>query len=200
MGYLSAFAPILVYSYLRFFSRPQLLALFGQNGDYWFEVAFCGLALMLYWRQFKVKLRTNFYKLYGCSLIGGLLTLLIGKKLFGLVIPFQIKESSNILMLILWGPILEEFIFRFSLYWPLRTTVNKRWSAILTSLFFSYCHFHAYSLVPDTLKSFIIYQAIYTLVVGYWWVKEYQKEQNFLAPLGLHIFFNFGFYLGMILL
>ncbi len=199
MKYLSALAPLFVYSYLRFFARPQLLALFGPNGDYWFEVLFCILALILHFKRILFLFNKRLIKLYTLSLAGGFLTLL-GAKLFKLTIPFDLTEFSNIMLLVLWGPILEEFLFRFALYWPLHAGLGKVIAGLITSLFFSYCHFHAYFLVPRNLKSFVIYQTIYTFIIGYWWVEEYQKERNLVAPLGMHILFNFGFYLGLLLI
>lgn len=198
MRYFSAFAPLFVYAYFRFFARPQLLSLFGPHGDYWFETGFCVLALLLFYSKIKIKFEFSLLKKFGISLGLGTITLVIAK-LLGILIPFQIDTPFSILMFVLLGPILEELLFRFSLYWPFESILPEKITAFLTATFFSYCHFNAYFVVPDTIKVFVLYQTFYTFLIGLWWIKIYQKDQNIVSPIGLHIFYNLGFYLGILL-
>ena len=111
-------------------------------------------------------------------------------------IPFELNKKEVIIFLLLIGPILEELIFRFCIQ-NLSKKIGHSFLAIgISSILFSFSHFIAYFSVPEGLKVFVIYQAIYTLLLGLWWSINYQKNNSITQVIFLHIFFNLGFYLG----
>jgi hypothetical protein len=113
----------------------------------------------------------------------------------GIMIPFDLHSGETLLFLLLIGPVLEELIFRGAL-WSLIGVVTNRnnWvRGIVTTFLFSYGHYQMIGHLPEGVKSFVIYQASYTLVLGA--MLAFVRARNGLlwAILG-HFCFNFGFW------
>ncbi len=165
------------------------------------DISFVLISLVIYWQnlRFKFKLKTvnSFYLIL--SVIAGMSVYFLAvKNLF--MIPFDFSHIKNIMLLILLGPLLEELIFRFSLWVPLmRIIKNKKIVILLTAFVFSYAHYQVIYLLPKDLYSFIYFQTFYTFILGIFWGWRLVKTSNFLSPLLLHIFFNTGFYFGYLL-
>jgi len=129
-------------------------------------------------------------------IVGFLLALLMSFSQIS--IPFDLTTAWGILLLILVGPILEEFIFRFAL-WECFDHLHskKELNLYFSSFLFSFAHFFALTWVPAELRSFVLIQGLYTLHLGLWTSKRRQATEGLLAPSLVHIGFNVGFFLGI---
>lgn len=114
-----------------------------------------------------------------------------------LVIPFDLSDTKLVILLLLIGPLIEELIFRMSL-WELFQEIfgSPKLTLVFTSLLFSAAHFYSYFSVPDTIQPFILYQTIYTLVLGFALGIKRQSDQSPTSAIILHSLFNLGFYFG----
>lgn len=171
-------------------------------GTYIFEVLFVFFTLFIYKEKFqkpKSPTRQNYF-FYLTSFVLGLGTHLFAKTQ-GIVIPFDLSSSEAILFLLIVGPILEELIFRQTLWFTLQDLLKDKWLVLIsTSALFAYAHFHAY-WNPELLefKRFIIYQTAYTFIIGLWWGLAYMRSRNITHPVLLHFSFNFGFWFAYFL-
>jgi len=114
----------------------------------------------------------------------------------GIPIPLDLENRETILLLLLIGPVLEEFIFRLGLWKVSEFFVKNKWFLILfTSAIFSYCHYWMIDELPASVRGFIIYQAAYTFVLGL--ICGYLRSgYGMLAALPAHLLFNLGFWLA----
>ena len=69
-----------------------------------------------------------------------------------------------------------------------------------TSILFAAGHFWAYFGSPLEIQTFVIYQTVYTLLISLWWGWVLLRYRSILSTMGLHFFFNLGFYLGFLTL
>jgi len=113
------------------------------------------------------------------------------------VIPFDFTAGSLVFMLLVVAPLLEEFLFRGALWLAFEALTKSRKAAwVLSALLFSFGHFFAYFKVPAEYKSFVVYQAAYTLVLGFWWGRSLIRQGSLWATVFLHFWFNLGFYIA----
>ena len=111
-------------------------------------------------------------------------------------IPFDFKSYETIIFLCLVAPILEELVFRFMIIEGLNTKIKNIYLlTTLSALIFSLVHLQAYTVVNPIYKSFVIYQATYTFLLGLWWAFAYLKSRNLYHVMAMHMLFNFGFWL-----
>ncbi len=189
---------VAVYIILRFLLSTYIDS-YLPFGSYGFEILFCVVVAFL----LKEKPRLGKLKVKPL-LIGTSIGLAAGFLIFkgavykNMFIPFDFKERALLVMLLVIGPLIEELVFRFALLKSFEATFKKPMAAtILSSLLFSYGHFHAYFYVPEEMYSFIFYQTAYTLVLGLWLSAAfYYFKRSVIAALLLHMSFNLGFYLG----
>ncbi|MCC6278647.1 MAG: CPBP family intramembrane metalloprotease [Oligoflexia bacterium] len=113
----------------------------------------------------------------------------------GLLIPWDLNDSQNVLFLLLIGPLLEEFLFRHALWWPL-AAFNKSMTRVilLSAILFAWGHLFAIFIVPQELYSFVLFQTAYTFLVSCWWGVRFVQTQSLATPIALHFLFNLGFY------
>lgn len=107
--------------------------------------------------------------------------------------PRSVKEIINSMdtkhiilfsfMAIVFGPIVEESIFRGLIYGPLFRKVGRRFAIILTSLIWTYVHFEA--LYPS-IEPFIIGLFISGIVLT--WL--YDRSGSLIHPIIFHMFKN----------
>lgn len=187
---------LLIYILFRYIA-PNFLDQFGYYASYAFEILFCLNAVFLFRSRLKFKLNVDRKFIFGVggSILAGIIVFVFTKPL-GLSIPFDLKNPEFIFLLIVFGPILEEFIFRFAFWHALSILVTEKHVLALTTIIFSYSHFHAYFFVPPDFYGFIFYQTLYTLLMGWWLGRNYKKSGVITAPIALHIACNFGFFLG----
>lgn len=157
-----------------------------------FDIIF--IAAMLYW----LKLRPNFsikYEKGDISLVVATIILAIGSifslKSLNLGNPFSFIPALFI-NLVLIGPIVEEFIFRY-IFNNFYSKVP--WKRHLTSGFiFSTSHSLSLFFAPKAWYSFFYLQISYTFILGIICSMAFNKGKV-TKPILIHIIFNFIFYL-----
>ncbi len=110
-------------------------------------------------------------------------------------IPFELKSAETLFFLILVAPILEELIFRFFAWRPL-AEIDERLALAVTTILFSYSHYHAIWFVAPEIHGFIQYQTIYTLLLSLGCGLSLWRFQSLTGAILIHFMFNLGFYLG----
>ncbi len=174
-----------------------------EYGSYILEVLVCVFAVMLFREQFNFKASLNIFLKYK-SLFA--LNFLIGVALFSveampepyqITIPFNLSSLEVIFLLLVVGPCLEEFLFRFFLWSFWGQFLSQKRTLIITSFLFSLAHFYSYFFVPESYHIFIYYQSAYTFLLSLWWGRCYlSSDRNLAVPLSAHFFLNLGFYVG----
>jgi uncharacterized protein len=102
--------------------------------------------------------------------------------------PQECLDARLYFKLLLWGPVVEELVFRAGLQkWLTRQTVGLHWANAITSSVFALMHY-ALSANPTSLAVFIP-----SIALG--WI--YQKTNSLAWAIGLHVFFNLVFLILM---
>jgi membrane protease YdiL (CAAX protease family) len=115
----------------------------------------------------------------------------------GIVIPFDLKSSGLLVMLLLIAPVLEELIFRYALWRLLDVINNNRIFLVLSTTFlFSLGHLISLFYVPEEFKVFVVYQFLYVILLGLFCGWRRQVSGTVVTAIFIHFFFNLGFYLG----
>jgi membrane protease YdiL (CAAX protease family) len=187
----------LVYLIVRLGFTQQLEA-FGLYTPYIFEVICVAISFALVGAP-----SLSFFKLQKAAAWGMVAALFAGFASFkgagglGIQIPFDLSGTETIFFLLLVAPVLEELIFRFMLWQPIRNLVGCRLVALIaTSVLFSYAHFHALWSVPVEIHPFIYYQTAYTLVLGLACGYYVYRYSSVTSAVFVHFGFNLGFWLG----
>jgi membrane protease YdiL (CAAX protease family) len=113
-------------------------------------------------------------------------------------VPFDLRGGETLFFLLLVAPVLEELIFRFFAWEPL-AAVNGLAAFAGTILLFSYAHLHSIWFVPAEVRSFVIYQAVYTLVLAAGCGICVRRYGSLSGAMAVHFAFNLGFYLGSLI-
>lgn len=123
-----------------------------------------------------LKEKTFFYTSLGFSL-----SIFLNMLIFKYFSIPKTKDSLNLIINIissgLIGPIYEEILFRGIFYNKLLKFTSPKKSLIITTICFSLIHF-------SPIKMF------YALVLGYIFTKIYQKDNNILSPIIIHVSAN----------
>jgi membrane protease YdiL (CAAX protease family) len=106
----------------------------------------------------------------------------------------DIKSKETAFFLLAVAPILEELVFRFTLFAAIKRATDETKAWIITSLLFSYSHLHAIWFVPTEYSKFLIYQTAYTLPLGLVCGFMVRKRGSLIAAILVHAAFNLGFY------
>jgi membrane protease YdiL (CAAX protease family) len=190
---------ILTYILLRFVFVNQLES-FVANGIYIFEIALVIAGLIRFRKHIKIDFDFSRPMVFQMLITYGLGfgTYKLGQFL-GLQAPFNVNTKSAIFMLVLFGPILEELLFRFTLFHHISKVIKSHYVAnLLISMLFSFSHFYAYMFISNqSIKQFILFQTAYTFVISFWWTLVYIETKRIYHPIFLHILFNSGFFLAM---
>lgn len=167
--------------------------------SYYFDVIFFLITFFIFKKDFKFK-GIRFDKLFYLSfLISGILLAILATSL-EINIYFNLKSVEILIFLLIVAPILEELVFRFALWAPIETiTHNRVYTLFITSFLFSASHFMAYFLVTDLYRPFVIYQTIYTFILGIG-LGVARKKSGLINPIIYHFLFNFGFACGLYLI
>jgi len=113
----------------------------------------------------------------------------------GISIPFDLKGTETLLFLLVVAPVVEEGIFRFFLWQPIQILTRQKSVALfVTSLLFSYSHFHSIWFVPSEAHNFIIYQSVYTFLLGLACGYYVYRYASVTGAILIHFGFNLGFY------
>lgn len=193
------------YVILRFGLSQQIDAL-GSYASYAIESAFV-IAVGFIYRD-RIRLGTSIFSETTKSFVPALIlgfTIGFGLNPLGLSAPFDFSAAGSISLLVLFGPILEELIFRMALWHPLldlsqigESKQHKLIPALGTSALFSYAHFHVYWILPPgEIRSFVIYQTIYVLSLAAVCAYRLIQTNSILSPMAVHIGFNLGFFIAL---
>jgi membrane protease YdiL (CAAX protease family) len=117
----------------------------------------------------------------------------------GIDVPIDLSSREILLFLFVIAPLLEEGVFHFLLWEPLKNLWNNKAAYIITTLIFAYSHFHAKWFVPAEYHGFIHYQTLYTIGLGAWAGYFIWRYNSLASAILLHLAFNVGFYLGFAL-
>lgn len=184
-----------VYVFIRYFCTQWLESLW-EYASYFFElvVAICSCMLINEKLKFNIK---NIPKILIISTSSLMIGLFIYRFAFAnkILIPFDLTSIESLVFLLIVAPVLEEGIFRFFL-WKTFASLNIKFAFILTTIFFSYSHFHAYWFFPQNFHQFIFYQTIYTLILSLLCGYSVWKYNSLVGSILIHFAFNLGFYLG----
>lgn len=123
-----------------------------------------------------LKEKTFFYTSLGISL-SIFLNMLIFKYFSIPKTKDSLKLIINIISSGLIGPIYEEILFRGIFYNKLLKFTSPKKSLIITTICFSLIHFSPIKM-------------LYALVLGYIFTKIYQKDNNILSPIIIHVSAN----------
>lgn len=108
--------------------------------------------------------------------------------------PFKYVEFLLVQMIIL-APIVEELVFRFSLFeLAQRLKTNIAFNYLLNSVAFSVSHLPALWVLPETFHKFIYFQLGYTFVLGTVCTHIKYRKKSDLSSISFHFFFNLAFY------
>lgn len=198
MGQLLATLLLVAYFFARFVFEGEISGRLGSYASYGVDLVFAIVALIGFWSRWKFlgKIdRRGWVQIFIALGAGALIY--SGISPLGLKLPFDLHDPETIVLLIFLGPILEELVFRGGVYLVLEKVLKSTAAAVLVSaIVFSYAHFEAYSRVPVELRSFVMYQAVYTLILGVWFAGAFISSRRLLHPILLHIGFNFGFWVA----
>ena len=190
--------PIVYFSISWFFPWDKVMANVSISPSYLFDLIFIGATVFFF--KSKLKIGKSSVKLFTIKLLLSFVfaSLCIGViNLMGLVAPFKFVDKLFIQVLIL-APIIEELIFREAFY-----TVFKRaglpsiWQGLINSALFSLSHLPAIWILPAEFKSFVIFQLIYTFVLGWVCFKSREVSKGILEPILIHLVFNLVFYMAV---
>lgn len=188
-----------IYLLVRFAFTVQLDSL-GTYSSYVFEIV-CVLAALILKTQSTPSL-FNFPRIL-TSAYGALIAFIAGFTMFktagffGILVPFDFKQTEALIFLLLVAPFLEELLFRFFLWSPFQLlTKNPKVTLIITSLIFSYSHFHAFWFVDKEIYPFVIFQTTYTFFLGLACGYFVYRYTSIAGAILFHFAFNLGFYLA----
>jgi membrane protease YdiL (CAAX protease family) len=165
---------------------------------YYYELGFVLVSIYIFRSKFSLKTKnkrmTHFLR-YFCM---GLLTLLFCK-IFSTNLPFDLNSNMVKLSIVFIGPILEELVFRFAIWNAIeKITDCKKTPLHVTSILFGVAHFKAIFIITPPYITYITFQTLYTLILGYALGKRYEQNRNVLEVILLHILFNLGFLLAYV--
>lgn len=189
-----------LYLVIRFGFTVQLDSL-GEYASYFLEVVAVLVAIGLAGKSFFEMLSLRRSLVFGAmsTLIAGFAVYKLASVL-GILIPFDLRGTETLVLLLLFSPILEEFIFRFLLWQPIDSLLKRpvlTW--VVTSFIFSYSHLHSIWFVPAEIHPFIIFQTIYTLILGFTCGYYVFRQKSLLGAILTHFFFNLGFYIASLI-
>jgi len=186
---------IAIYIIFRMAADPILWRNISEIYSFAFEIVFISIVHWSFRNQITLWRKPNLRDLMVCTgtFLGGVV-IYRGIFLVKVGLPYNLTSPQTIFMLVFFGPILEEEIFRMALWQPIEILFKQKWITIVaTTALFSFGHFMAYWFVPDELKIFIVYQTVYVtglgLVVG---MRRY-RTGAVLPGILMHMAFNFGF-------
>ncbi|MBT7611525.1 MAG: CPBP family intramembrane metalloprotease [Bacteriovoracaceae bacterium] len=179
------------------FSFDFLFDFWGQGLiPYYFEFIFVVTSIYIFKEKLQFYSKDKKPKHFLRYLLAGLITIIFCK-LFSTQLPYDLSSATVKVFLVLIGPLLEEFIFRFAIWNAIeKFTTCKKAPLHITSILFSIAHFKGILLITPPYMTFITFQALYTLLLGYTLGMRYEKKKNIMEIVVLHVLFNLGFLLG----
>ncbi len=165
---------------------------------YYYEAAYVVIALIIFKKEIILRVQDSKALSYGMVryFLGGVLAVVFAR-LFSTKMPFDLTDKTTMVFLLLIGPVIEELIFRFSL-WKIieRVTKSQKAAFYVTAILFSLAHFKAVLVISVPYLTFVTFQSLYTFLLAVNLGSRYMKNKNILEMIVLHIVFNFGFWAG----
>jgi len=97
--------------------------------------------------------------------------------------------------MIILAPIIEELVFRGSIYELFKKAKVKIWvNNLINSVLFALSHGSALFVLPAEFHPFIYFQMKYTFVLGHLCAKSRERTHGIIEPMFLHLIFNIVFY------
>ena len=169
--------------------------------SYLFELIFVGVVYWYYQNKKSIKLfqienkNHTLLRLLPWPFIGYFIYRLAAHST--IIIPFEFKSATNIILLLVVAPILEELIFRLALWEAVdEINQNKEVQIWISSILFSIGHLISFYMLPPDYRPFVMYQAVYVVILGIGASKMRQESKGIIGSILVHFLFNFGFYLG----
>ena len=181
---------------LEYFSDKYIQTL-GPYASYFLETLFILISLFLMTNFLRPNIKPNkriiIYLLL--SLIFGFVIRALAQPLL-ISIPFDQTNKETIFFLLLVGPLLEELLFRGTLIECCKSFTRSSTSITLISGFmFSLAHLRVINEVQPEIKTFIEYQAAYTLILGVA-CSQVRQTMGIAWSISTHFIFNLGFFIA----
>lgn len=198
MNKILAISILLIYILLRMVADPFFWRNISEYYAYAFEVIFVTGTYFLFRREITLLQRPARKDLLttGAMIICGFLVY----KTAGWMhhpVPFDLSSYETIFLLVIFGPVLEELIFRMALWQAFESLCKSKWLAMVgTTFLFAAGHFSAYWFVPEQFQGFVIYQTAYVILLGVAvGIRRYRSGA--VSPcIFMHCGFNLGFFLA----
>jgi len=124
-----------------------------------------------------------------------------GLKTAGINNPLTFNNTEETLSRIFTASLLIELLFRHALFHPTEDLLKKHWpTTLVTAALTAYAFLGSIFYTHQQLHTFIYYQSSWMLLMGIWWGFRYFTTRSLTVPVTCHVAFNFGFYLGLILM
>jgi membrane protease YdiL (CAAX protease family) len=165
--------------------------------SYVFDFAF--IVTLIYWLKSKLFFAPKMDRHFFLSLLQTVSLAFFSILIVGgvnLATPFHLVE--NVMWhLLLFAPILEEFLFRVVFFQLAKTNYSKNKATLITSASFAFSHLPALWFLPQVFHPFIYVQLAYTFILGFILSREYAKSQSIVNVVILHLIFNLIFYISL---
>jgi membrane protease YdiL (CAAX protease family) len=194
---------LIIYVSLRWI-WPQILDSLHTYGGYAFEALFV-ISVLSYFRESSPAvparriIRTR-VALSSILVFAGGLACSQAAIANAILIPFDLQDRVNLILLLAIGPVLEEFIFRGALWRLIQHILDHDTGVVLiTSAAFSLSHLLVYWHVPEEFRAFVLFQTSYTVLLGLFCGQYRRSTGSPALPILLHGLFNLGFYAGTLI-
>jgi membrane protease YdiL (CAAX protease family) len=115
----------------------------------------------------------------------------------GMNIRFNLRSAEVLFLLLIVAPILEEFIFRFALWEPLKDLIKDEAIVNFTcAILFSIAHFTAIGTTSASHISFLVFQTVYVVILGIACGWARMRTGSIYTSILIHLAFNLGFYIS----
>lgn len=189
--------PIIYFSISWYFPWEKLQFNSTVSVSYIFDIVFTAMILAYYkQKNFWGKLQLNGLLVRGSTVLVCAFLCVWLSKILGLKAPFKYLEQPFLQLLIL-APIIEELVFRGGFYKIGEKVRHPHFNHSYNAVLFSISHLPAIWFLPQEFRSYIIYQLIYTLVLGWLCSKARERSAGVLEPVILHFIFNLVFYIAI---
>lgn len=114
-----------------------------------------------------------------------------------ILIPFDFSSYTLVFLLLIFAPILEEFVFRFALWEAVSDYVKSEELQVwISSILFSFGHLASMYMLPPDFRPFVLYQSVYVIILGIGVSQMRIKTGSIFGSIIIHFLFNLGFYVG----
>ena len=188
---------LLLYIVPRFFFFHWFEKIPEYNG-YGIEALYCAVLFWIYRQDLQLRFALEWRKffLFLLQFFFGFVVFFFGQYA-QILFPWDFSDHATVLALLFVGPVLEEAIFRQALWVPFTKVFSRKRNVVIASaVLFSIAHGLAWFLVPQELRPFVVFQVIYTALLGLFWGWQRLRTGSLLFVILLHLLFNSGFWIA----